>query len=259
MDIGISDADLAKVGYVVQSKKPGDGKTFPSKGSKIRMAYKGFLIDGTAFDSSDNFECEIGVGGVIQGWDKGVLEMSQGQEARLICHYSHGYGEQGDPSPPPIPPRATLIFDVKLLRVLTKAQGPPPPQASPSPAGRAGQPRLQHQRYSVLSEEALAKLAASQGDIGILEEQVAEALKMLQGGDLDRIAFSQLKTRVSQLEAEANKIMCHKVDDVQTSELSSGKAEAKDQKKQQIARLDVLFERIEEFFAQAKEKDKTIP
>eukprot|EP00995_Heteronema_vittatum_P011806 NODE_7561_length_395_cov_109.277457_g5883_i0.p2 GENE.NODE_7561_length_395_cov_109.277457_g5883_i0~~NODE_7561_length_395_cov_109.277457_g5883_i0.p2 ORF type:complete len:65 (+),score=11.20 NODE_7561_length_395_cov_109.277457_g5883_i0:34-228(+) len=59
----------------------------------------------------------IGVGDVILGWDKGVLEMSLGQEAKLVCAASHAYGEKGDPNPPPIPPNATLVFDVTLIRV----------------------------------------------------------------------------------------------------------------------------------------------
>ena len=81
---------------------------------------------------------EIGVGAVIGGWDKGVMEMSLGQEVctiispycprlahlllrlvqgRLVCHHTHAYGEDGDPNPPAIPPFATLVFDVKLLNI----------------------------------------------------------------------------------------------------------------------------------------------
>eukprot|EP00746_Dinoflagellata_sp_MGD_P133801 gnl/MRDRNA2_/MRDRNA2_67551_c0_seq4.p1 gnl/MRDRNA2_/MRDRNA2_67551_c0~~gnl/MRDRNA2_/MRDRNA2_67551_c0_seq4.p1 ORF type:complete len:455 (-),score=125.72 gnl/MRDRNA2_/MRDRNA2_67551_c0_seq4:138-1502(-) len=304
VDVGIGDEELAKVGYVIQSLKPGDGKTFPSRGSKIRLAYKGCLTDGTVFDMNESFECEIGVGVVILGWDKGVLKMSQGEEARLVCHYNHGYGERGDPNPPPIPPRATLIFELKLLQVLTKAQGPSPhmkqlqsgsisrmqqhtdsnkddkavdgvihrpnppalPIRQPEQKQSGVQPQsqqvgtrgLHHQRFSLPSEEALNKLATSKNDLSILEEQAAEALRLLRGGDLDGVALNQWKSRVRQLETEANNLLYQKVDDVQTSELNSGKAEAKDQKKHQISRLNGLFERIEEFFKLVKEKEKRI-
>ena len=60
----------------------------------------------------------IGVGAVIPGWDEAFLTMREGEKRILILPDYLGYGETG--SPPVIPPRATLIFDVELLSVTRK-------------------------------------------------------------------------------------------------------------------------------------------
>jgi len=110
--------ELEAKGWLLQTQRPGDGRSFPVKGSKVQISYKGYLLDGTSFDGSSAMECLIGAGQVLKAWDEAVMEMSVGQEARLICHHTYAYGENGDPfGLPPIPPRATLVFDMKLNRV----------------------------------------------------------------------------------------------------------------------------------------------
>ncbi len=53
------------------------------------------------------------LGQVIKGWDVGVATMKQGELAVLTCTYQYAYGEAG--SPPTIPPKSTLVFEVELL------------------------------------------------------------------------------------------------------------------------------------------------
>ena len=98
----------------------GDGKTFPKKGDKLKMHYKGTLAsNGKKFDSSYDrgqpFSFKIGKGDVIKGWDEGVMEMSLGEKAILHISPDYGYGDQGAGGV--IPPNASLDFEVELLQI----------------------------------------------------------------------------------------------------------------------------------------------
>ncbi|TAJ16031.1 FKBP-type peptidyl-prolyl cis-trans isomerase [Patescibacteria group bacterium] len=86
-------------------------------GDTLSVKYIGVLPDGTVFDSTeahDNqpFEFTIGAGGVIPGWEQGLLGMKVGGRRLLAIPPSLGYGAQ---AVGPIPANATLIFDVQLI------------------------------------------------------------------------------------------------------------------------------------------------
>jgi FKBP-type peptidyl-prolyl cis-trans isomerase len=87
-------------------------------GSTVVVHYTGWLPDGTKFDSSrdrdEPFETMIGMGHVIQGWDEGIPGMRVGGQRRLVIPHGMAYGPAGRG---PIPPAATLVFDVELLEV----------------------------------------------------------------------------------------------------------------------------------------------
>ena len=83
----------------------------------IGMTYTGWLKNGTQFDSNVGgaaFPFVLGTGNVIDGWHQGILGMKVGGKRRLVIGSSLGYGSAGNG---PIPPNATLVFDVELKSV----------------------------------------------------------------------------------------------------------------------------------------------
>ena len=88
-------------------------------GKKVTVNYSGTLINGTKFDSSYDrgvpFSFNLGAGEVIKGWDQGVAGMKVGGKRKLTIPSSLGYSEAG--AGDVIPPNATLIFEVELLKV----------------------------------------------------------------------------------------------------------------------------------------------
>jgi len=90
------------------------------EGSRVRVHYTGWLTSGKKFDSSVDagqpFDFRVGNGEVIKGWDEGVAGMTVGGKRQLRIPPDLAYGAEGTPGGP-IPPNATLIFDVQLLGV----------------------------------------------------------------------------------------------------------------------------------------------
>lgn len=85
--------------------------------AKVKVHYRGTLMDGTEFDSSygRGQPIEFPLDNLIEAWQKGIPGMKVGGKRRLMVPYSMGYGLRG--SPPAIPPKADLIFDIELLGV----------------------------------------------------------------------------------------------------------------------------------------------
>ncbi len=100
--------------YVVE--KEGEGEATPKAGQVVTVHYTGKLIDGKKFDSSYDrkqpIDFPVGKGQVIKGWDEALLGMKKGEKRVLIIPSDLGYGPAGRG---PIPPNATMIFDVELL------------------------------------------------------------------------------------------------------------------------------------------------
>jgi peptidylprolyl isomerase len=90
----------------------------PKQGQPVTVHYTGTLEDGTKFDSSFDrgqpYTFRLGVDPVIQGWVEGLTTMKVGGKRKLVIPPALGYGDKG--FPPDIPPNATLIFEIDLLR-----------------------------------------------------------------------------------------------------------------------------------------------
>ncbi|HXW06071.1 MAG TPA: FKBP-type peptidyl-prolyl cis-trans isomerase [Vicinamibacterales bacterium] len=123
---GCDDAPTAPTHYAPFSQidlRVGTGSEAVT-GSRLTVHYTGWLHNedeadqkGAQFDSSlarAPFEFLLGAGQVIRGWDQGLAGMRVGGLRRLVIPPSLAYGELRNG---PIPPNATLVFDIELLAV----------------------------------------------------------------------------------------------------------------------------------------------
>jgi len=110
---------------VMTDVKTGTGPTITA-GQTAVVHYTGWLYSPTAkdhkgkkFDSSrdrnDPFSFHVGGGEVIGGWDQGVVGMQVGGQRQLVIPPELGYGARGAGGV--IPPNATLLFDIELLKI----------------------------------------------------------------------------------------------------------------------------------------------
>jgi len=101
--------------YVIETATKGKQ---PKSGDKIAVRYKGMLLSGQVFDATkegaEPFTFSVGLGQVIKGWDEGLLLMHVGEKYKFIIPATLAYGEGGQG---PIPPMATLVFDVELVSI----------------------------------------------------------------------------------------------------------------------------------------------
>lgn len=104
-------------GLKYRIRRKSDGRK-PTASDSVRVDYKGWLDDGTEFDSSykRNEPITFPLSGVVPGWTEGLQLVGEGGMIELEIPYQLGYGELGNP--PTIPARATLHFIVELRKVM---------------------------------------------------------------------------------------------------------------------------------------------
>jgi FKBP-type peptidyl-prolyl cis-trans isomerase FklB len=91
---------------------------FPKETDTVTVHYRGFLIDGTQFDSSyDRGEpAKFPLNRVIKGWTEGVQLMKVGSKFTFYIPPQLGYGENPPPGSP-IKANSALVFDVELISI----------------------------------------------------------------------------------------------------------------------------------------------
>ena len=108
---------VTKSGLQYKEVTKGEGK-IPTAGDKVKVHYKGTLIDGTEFDSSykRGTPATFPVTGVIKGWIEALQLMNVGDKFELTIPSELAYGKRG--SGAKIGPDATLLFDVELIEIV---------------------------------------------------------------------------------------------------------------------------------------------
>lgn len=98
---------------------PGKGAS-PLRSDYVKLKFKATFIDGTEFDNSEKEgpPGEYQVNAVIPGWSEALQKMSPGAEWTLYIPPQLAYGEKGVPGK--IGPNATLIYDLKLVEIVSK-------------------------------------------------------------------------------------------------------------------------------------------
>ncbi len=105
---------ITKSGLHYRILEKGTGN-YPTATSKVTVHYTGTLIDGTEFDSTIGGDSiSFSLSGVIAGWTEGLQLINEGGKIELVVPYQLGYGVRGSG---PIPPSATLIFEVRLISI----------------------------------------------------------------------------------------------------------------------------------------------
>ncbi len=109
----VADAD----GIYQKTLKAGSGAG-PAKGQTVTVSYKGMFVDGKVFDQSDfhggPVDFQVGIGKIIPGWDKVVMQMRKGEKRMVVLPPELAYGSRGTPGGP-IAPNTWLAFEVELV------------------------------------------------------------------------------------------------------------------------------------------------
>ncbi len=113
---GAVETETLASGITIAHTVLGTG-AMPSATDRVKVHYRGTLLDGTEFDSSykRNQPAVFPLSQVIRCWTQGLQKIKVGGKATLTCPSATAYGERGAGAM--VPPNSTLTFDVELLAI----------------------------------------------------------------------------------------------------------------------------------------------
>lgn len=154
----------------------------------LTLHYKGELKDsGKVFDSSyergEPFTFQLGIGQVILGWEKGLIDVCVGEKRKLVIPPHLGYG---DTKHDVIPPHSTLVFEVEVLKI---EDGPKPVNVFKE-IDADGDNRLSRKEVADFLKKQLSEASQSQhADLGNAEDpdqtQMVDEIFMHEDKDRD--------------------------------------------------------------------------
>ncbi len=115
------NAERTESGIYYTIEKPGEGAV-PTVKDMVKVHYKGYLLDGSQFDSSyDRGEPAVfPLGRVVQGWQQGIPLYKEGGKGTIYIPSGLGYGPRG--AGKDIPPNSVICFDIELLDVMDQEE-----------------------------------------------------------------------------------------------------------------------------------------
>ena len=113
-------------GALVETVSEGTGAS-PSPTDVVKIGYKGTLLDGTVFDSSEKRggPQTMRLDQVVKCWQEGVTYMKVGGKAKFVCPAETAYGDRPMGA---IPPGSTLLFDIELVEIVKPEAGATAPK-----------------------------------------------------------------------------------------------------------------------------------
>jgi peptidylprolyl isomerase len=115
-DVLVDVERLPMPDVTMEFEKQGDGPLL-KPGQAVKVHYVGTLTDGKEFDNSrkrnEPIPVTLGTHGVIPGWEMALAKMRVGDHAKVTIPWLLAYGAAG--SPPNIPPKADLVFDMEVV------------------------------------------------------------------------------------------------------------------------------------------------
>lgn len=86
-------------------------KNYPNSTSEITIKYKGYLLDGTVIDSSNNEFVNINLSECIEGWKLGIPLFNKSSKGTIFIPSALGYGGFATPK---VPAYSILIYEIEL-------------------------------------------------------------------------------------------------------------------------------------------------